>query len=76
MHHSKIWAPMAEMGQNEKRSFMGICQLSPATDMPAALGWTALCHSTKSLCDNGEVRRVLRAILRGEIVGSEGGGPS
>ena len=36
----------------------------------------AKCQCTKSLCDSGEVWRVLSAILRGEIVGSEDGGPS
>ena len=30
-------------------------------------------QGTKSLCDSGEVRRVLSAILRGEIVGSASG---
>ena len=32
----------------------------------------AKCHSSKSLCDSGEVRLVLSIIPRGEIVGSGG----
>ena len=37
------------------------------------IGTSGSCHCTKSLCDSGETRRVLSAILRGEIVGSAGG---
>jgi hypothetical protein len=67
---------MSQMGQNPPHSGSIVSQLPPAPDMPDALGWAALCQGTKSLRDSGEVRHVLSAILRGEIVGSEGGGPS
>jgi hypothetical protein len=50
--------------------------LPQAGDIQTPIQHFAMCQSTKSLCDSGEVRLGLSIIPRGEIAGSGGSGLS